>query len=363
MVTALTIAALGSAIGVTTTHADTTPPPIGAAVVPVAVSTSITTLPLLGASLTVDVTTGPGGALASIAIDPADGFTATTVKSHKVAFVNDAGTARVVVKSKHGGQTVEAKAGSLLDISGTGGWEGDVFGTGTTTHVAFTVGAATDGTPDITNVTSDDTTSVIGATEYSNGDGDDHEGDDDESSARVRIKFILGTQARTLTIKASVHTDDGETRAKVSVSLSRMKSNALPADQVVGHQQWKGVLCDGTAATIDFEVAADGTVSGVVVSPVTAVVESAENTIGVRFDTGERVRIKVQDHDGMRSIRVDEKIRCNFTAPTVNTPTSLGGDNHDGDDHQRDGDRHNRDGSTTTIEPTTTAAATTTAAP
>src|SRR4051812_30203306 len=38
---------------------------------------TVTTLPLFGAPLTVDVTSGPGGALSSIDVTPADGLTAT----------------------------------------------------------------------------------------------------------------------------------------------------------------------------------------------------------------------------------------------------------------------------------------------
>jgi hypothetical protein len=74
-------------------------------------------------------------------------------------------TARVVVKSKHGGQSVSARAGTLAQVSGPGSWSGDLFGTGAATTVNFVIGAAADGSPDITGVTSSDSTAVIGATE------------------------------------------------------------------------------------------------------------------------------------------------------------------------------------------------------
>ena len=63
---------------------------------PVASETT-TTLPLFGAPLTVDVTTAPGGAISAVTVDPADGLTASTVKPNKVKFVNEDGTARVLV--------------------------------------------------------------------------------------------------------------------------------------------------------------------------------------------------------------------------------------------------------------------------
>ena len=61
------------------------------------ISTSTVTLPLFGAPLTVDVSTGPGGALAAVNVTPADSMTASTDRPRKVAFVNDDGTAKVIV--------------------------------------------------------------------------------------------------------------------------------------------------------------------------------------------------------------------------------------------------------------------------
>ena len=52
---------------------------------------TITTLPLFGAPLTVDVTTAPDGAISAVSVDPADGLTASTVKPNKVKFVNEDG--------------------------------------------------------------------------------------------------------------------------------------------------------------------------------------------------------------------------------------------------------------------------------
>ena len=94
-----------------------------------------TTLPLFGAPLTIDVTSGPGGALASVTVDPAGTFTATKDRPHMVKFVNADGTAKVVVASRGGGQAVSAKAGKLGDIVGPGAWSGDVFNTGTANKV------------------------------------------------------------------------------------------------------------------------------------------------------------------------------------------------------------------------------------
>ena len=313
---------------------------------------TITTLPLFGTQLTLDITTGPGGALANIAVNPADGLTAVELHPNEVVFVDAAGTTQVVVKSRGGGQRVEAKSGSLDDFTaggGAGGWSGDVFGTGAATTVGFNVVKNADGSPDITGITSSDPTAEIGAVE--------HESEDSEMKARAAVRFTSGAQSRTLFIKVTVATEDGATQARVSVSLSRLKGVAVPAADAAGPHQWVGQLCDGSAARIDYTVDTSGTVSGVTASPTTASVNNNDHGIEVRFSEIERVRIRVRQEDGQIKISVSERFRCDSPDPTVNTPISTttepgdeGDDNHNGD-HQGDkthGDRGGRRTTTTT---------------
>jgi hypothetical protein len=315
------------------------------------------TLPLFGAALTIDVTTGPGGHLSSVAVNPADGFTATTLKPNRVRFVNDEGTASVVVKARHGGQRVEAKAGSLAEISGAGGWTGDVFDNGSVATVAFTIGDRGDGTPDIIGTTASGPANTIGAVEYGARDGG--------VGARQAIEFTDGTHTRTLVISAGLKTlEDGTTRAAVRVSLSRIHGDESDDDAgdaggedhpvvtlapiIAGAQQWSGTLCDGTTATIDYTVAADGTVSGVVVNPAPAKQNVEKKRIEVRFAAGEQVKIRITTEDGTLAPKVDAKLRCTPPTPTVNTPISptvstipagvpVGGRGGDGKDGQGKG--------------------------
>ena len=44
------------------------------------------TLPMFGVPLTIGITTGPGGALTEVTVDPADGNVATKARPHKVVF-------------------------------------------------------------------------------------------------------------------------------------------------------------------------------------------------------------------------------------------------------------------------------------
>lgn len=318
----------------------------GVAVQPAAavdVPTTVT-LPLFGVPFTVDITTGPGGALANVAVTSANSTVATELKPRKVVFEssNAAGdTAKVVVKSKHGGQSVSASAGTLAQVSGPGSWSGDLFGDGNASSVTFTIGG-TDAAPDIIGITPAPATGItfeVGTVEHSTGD------DDDESSASARVSVTFttaaGDQSRTLTIKVKVDTDtdtdgddgDGDSSAKVSVSLSGIKG---VEGKAVGSHTWTGVLCDNTPASIAYTVAADGTITVGAITPAGATSSTDGDKTTVTFATGEKVRIKVSDHDGQMTVSVKERIRCDSPNPTTNVSTSIPGDDHQGDDHQGD---------------------------
>ncbi|MCB0955899.1 MAG: hypothetical protein KDB12_07035 [Ilumatobacter sp.] len=292
------------------------------------------TLPLFGAQLTVEVATGPGGALTSVTVNPADGLTATTLRPNRVVFQNADGTGSVAVGSDLGSQRTSARGGSLADITGDGSWSGDVFGSGAATTVTFTVGAAVDGGPDITNVASDDPTAVISPTEYRS---DDHE-DESEQTAFAKVTFSVPGQTRSLYIKAEVETeDDGESHAKLSISLGRIHGTALPVEQAVGTKTWSGQLCDGTAASIEYTVNEDGTLTLGTVSPDTAATRADGGHIHVDFSHDEAVKIMAWLGEDGITVNVWARFHCKDAAdPTVNTPVDTSA--HDDDDH--DGDHH-----------------------
>lgn len=309
---------------------------------------TVTTLPLFGVPLTVSVATGPGGTLASVSVNPSDGLTATKVKPNKVVFVNEEGTAKVVVSGHDGRQGVQVKAGGLGDVSGPGGWSGDVFNTGVATTVAFTIGATADGGPGITGVSTSDPTADISATEYGSHDGDHDDEGEMRQVASVKITFTSGGQSRSLGIRAEVKTDDeGTTHAKVSVGLGKLRGGVQPVVDAIGAKVCTGLLCDGTQATINYTVNADGSLTDVTATPDTATIENNGSKVSVRFSDSERVKIRAHVEDDGIKVSVDEKIRCHDAAdPTVNTPidtTPTTDQGHDGD-HHGDDNHHNGGG-------------------
>jgi hypothetical protein len=311
-----------------------------------------TTLPLFGVSLTVEVSTGAGGLLTDVSVNPADGFTASQVKPNKVTFANADGTAKIVVQGRDGRQRLEAKAGSLADISGQGSWTGDVFGTGVNTDVMFMVGTTAEGGPDITNVTTTDPTADIGDTTYWS---KEYRGDLFES-AWARITFTLDGQQRTLKINVAVWTEDDDTDAKLSVSLGSFRGVFQPTADAVGPNTWVGLLCDGTEASIAYTVNEDGSISDVVATPETRFVKDAGRNVFVAFSRSEWVKIHSVGNDNGIKLSIDERIRCrDADDPTVNTPVDEDdssdwrwnrgdhGDDRDKRDDRGDRDRNDRD--------------------
>src|SRR4051812_7396235 len=299
-------------------------------------------LPLFGAPLTFTITTGPGGALSDVTVDSA-GATATKVGPHKVVFevpntdaAGDPG--KVVVRSHHGGQSVSTRGGTLANVSGNGSWSGDVFGDGTASSVLFTIGDTGDGTtPDISGITTTGADAVVGDVQHST--GDDDEGT--EMSAKVTVTFTndAADTSRILTIKVKVETDeDGNTSAKVTVALGRLRGLAVDAGKAAGPHTWSGVLCDNSAATINYTVNADGTVSDVVADPASADVRVEGGKIEVRFAHHERVRIRVREDNGSITINVDERIRCDSPDPTINgaPASSVAGDNNNENENENE---------------------------
>ena len=339
--------------GAITTHASPSAARLAPAAIAAAATTTIT-LPLFGAPLTVDITSAPGGDLASVSLNPAGGFTATQVKPNQVRFdfvgvgVNAGNTAKLAVSSKGGGQNVSTKAGQLKDVAGPGKWTGDVFGTGKISTVDFIIAAQPDGSPDITGVVvaSGSDTATIGAVDRSS--------EENEQTASVKILFTSGIQERTLKISVkvelpAVQSQDGqsqdgqsqdpqshesESHAKVSVSLSRIRGQQLPTGQIVGPQTWNGVLCDGSVAKIDYIVQADGSISGVKTTPATAQVQTTgDNGIKVTFSDKEQVKIRVKTENGQSQVSVKDKFHCDNPTPSVNTPTAVDGSGDHSGDH------------------------------
>lgn len=299
--------------------------------------TNSVTVPLFGVPLTLDLTTDATGTLTNVAVNPADSFTATDLRPNRVEFQNTAGTAEIVVRNKEGRQSLTVRAGALADISGAGRWSGDVFGTGTATTVDYVVGATAEGAPTITDVVSSDPTAQIGALETSQ--------DATEQEAKVQVQFTSGSQRRTLSIKAELETETEEgitqTEASLKITLGRLRALAVPAADIAGPKTWSGTLCNGTAASINYTLNLDGTITGVTATPAPESIRGGEHHVDVRFLKWQRVRLHSVLTDGLITLEVVERFSCD-ARPGVNTGVSTTGPRGNGND-DNNGNGNGRD--------------------
>ena len=289
------------------------------------------TLNLLGAPITVGVTTGVDGSLTNVDVDPTV-LVATAARINKVSFSNVAGTMSVSVRANHGGQRLTVRAATLAELASTGsGWKGDVFGNDVESSVTFDV-VDNAGSPELANVLCTPGAGITCSLPVTTSGHDDD--DDDGSSVSSSVTFTSETGAtRTLRIRVGMHTDDGNTQAVVRISLSRITEAAITG---VGPHTWTGVLCDGTPATINYEVAEGGAIT---VTPDAAFTVKGHERDGVKvmFASGEQVRISARGTGLTAQVRLEVRLRCEKSLPTINSiapdPSIVSGDDDGDDDH------------------------------
>jgi hypothetical protein len=212
------------------------------------------TLPLLGTSLTVGVTLDDVGNISAVTLDPAGALTATKTTDHAVKFSNTGGTAKVTVKAK--GDKLSIKATAKLDaLTGTGSWSADVFGTGANSTVAYTVGKDAGGKP----------TLAIGAVTAASGltsEVKPTESKEEDGKTSVSGSVIFARDGFTKQLKISVKVDEDDGDASLNITLSgkdRQELSAALAD-LLGPRMWSAHLCNGTPVTVNYHVAAGGTI-------------------------------------------------------------------------------------------------------
>ena len=321
------------------------------------------TLPLFGSPLTVEVTLDPVGNISSVGLDPVGDFSATSLDAHAVTFENSGDTAQVRIRAKGDRLSISARAGALADLLGSGTWTADVFGTGESSSVDYTIGDAGDGTPTITIDAVNVPAGVVTATHPTTTSSEDG-----EASAKARVDFSLNGFQKNLTIKVTVEDeedDDGGTHATLKITLTGKDRQRLEGTlaELAGPHAWNGTLCDGTAVSATFIVGLDGSISfgGATGAP------AEDMTLGdwdghegdgdgaagvfVRFtDTKVSVKAMLLPREGdtfVLSIK-GKSGNCGKHEdqdPEVNTPINEKKEkgDHDGD-RQRDGDRHGDNG-------------------
>ena len=222
------------------------------------------TLPLLGTPLTVAVTLDGGGNISGVALDPSTALSKTKSGDDFVKFTNTDGTVKVSVKAIGGQLAIKAKAKQLSDLLGTGAWSADVFGTGARSTADYTIGKDAGGNPTVAFGTVAPAAGItwklgpIPAIKIS------PDNKDKSTKSKGSHAFAIGTFSwqgftKTLTVAVSVA---GNGAASLAISLSGRDAQRLSGTlaSLAGPRTWSAHLCDGTAVTVKYHVASDGTV-------------------------------------------------------------------------------------------------------
>lgn len=283
-------------------------------------------LPLLGSPLKIAVTLDVVGNISNVDVDPVGDFSATHVGPHAVSFATTNGSTKVSVRALGDRMSVRASSKSLDNLVGSGTWSADLFGTGDTTKVNYTVGKAGDGSPtlkiDSVNAAPSDVTVDQKPVQTMSNDWG--------SSASDRIDFTRNGFTKHLWIRVSLRKEGDP--ASLTFQLSGKDRQVLTDTlaNLEGTHTWTGLNCDGTPATVTFTVNHDGTVSFVsAVPPATA--SDTDHGFRAHFDgTHSKVQVRLwQNKDGTWTLKVDARGGwwCKDTkaaTPTVNTPVLPG---------------------------------------
>jgi hypothetical protein len=211
------------------------------------------TLPLLGTSLTVDVTLDGVGNISGVALNPTGVVSQTSADKSVVKFSNSGGTVKVTVRASGDHMAIKAKA-KLGDLLGAGSWSANVFGTGSAT-VKYTVGKDGSGDPTV-SIGTITTPGGVTATKVGPKSGADAK----RAWAFAGVTFSSNGFTKRLTISVSEKKSDGSARLAIVLSGRDKQKLSGTLAQLAGDRTWNAKLCDGTAVSVAYHVGSDGKV-------------------------------------------------------------------------------------------------------
>ncbi len=266
------------------------------------------TLPLLGSSLTVQVTLDANGNLSQVNLDPVGDYTASKLNGHAVTFDSTAGGTQVKIKAHGASLSIGATAATLDALVGPGTWSADLFATGEKSSVAYTVGNNA-GAPTVTIGTvtpATGVTSVIGTPEALHAKHFESHDQNGDQVAVAAVSFTKDGYTKTLSITVRVVTGD-KPHASLKLTLTARDRQILTGTiaELAGNHTWSGKTCDGTAIGITYTVNADGTLTYVSATGGTVTTHDFGKGFLASFD-GTHAFVNV-------SIHQDEQVAGNYT--------------------------------------------------
>lgn len=168
-----------------------------------------------GVDVTVEVVLDDTGHLAEVNLEPdAD---PEVEKKHAVSFLLEDGETEVRVWAAFGAVQTKVKTNDLANILGPGVWSADLFGTGETSTVNYTVDVDADGSPTITI----DSIVNAGGVESTEIDLKSWSSEDGTKAfAMAGVTFTYERMRKTLFLKVMSFEKDGEVRVSLSATVS-----------------------------------------------------------------------------------------------------------------------------------------------
>lgn len=255
------------------------------------------TLPLLGASVVVTIELDAVGHISKVSFEPAGDLTETKSSDHRVTFANADGTTRVDVAARGHKLSLRARTGTLAELVGDRVWSAAVFGPDTESTVPYTIGND-GGKPTLvigTPVVPAGVTATVSAIKT--------------SGNNVSGQVTFESDGYVKTLKIWVHVDQGGGKAMLKIVLSGKDKQKLTGtiDQLVGARTWSAQLCDGTSATVNYMVNADGTVTYVSATPAASVKTKGKGFTATFDGTKVRVSVSLKLKGTSAELKVDGK--------------------------------------------------------
>ena len=312
--------------------------------------------------ITIGVTLDEFGNITKVSVDGSD-IILNSSPVHKVTFeLGTDGSTTVQVKAKGEKLSTKVKTSNLGSLVGDHTWEGDIFGTDFPATVNYSIAQVAGATPylEITDVkvVSDVAKTINGP--FTKMDGDDDDDHEQEYESKATVTFTQDGYTKTLKIEVETKYDDDDdddhgyngVYGKLKVELKGKDRQVLAGADVYGDKLWTGLLCDGTTATVNYTVAADGTMTVTTVDVADGAsysIDTEDDGFKVEFtDTedndGAKLKVELEDEHGTLELKVKSKTTTSCDDDDDEDHDKYkSGDDDDDDDHSNKSDDDDED--------------------
>jgi hypothetical protein len=226
---------------------------------PIAQTGGMSTMPLIGTGLQVDIALDTVGVITTVDVNPLDGLAKTKSDPGYVRFATSDGKTSVSVLARGGRLTLTERT-TLGNLTGTDRWSADVFGTKAKSTVDYTIGKDGSGNPTVTLGTISLAAGITATADVAKAKSIKTKLTGGWAVATAGVTFTWQGWTKHLSISVSSKSD-GTAALKITLSgKDRQKTTGTLAQlAAAGERTWSAHLCDATPVSVTYHVVADGT--------------------------------------------------------------------------------------------------------